>query len=83
MKLKMDEMYDMSIKSPPQIEKVLKAANSDRKWKSLCEEHIVQEPGKPTYAPISDKREEYIAKPIEAEFEEVPETKEDDFAAFL
>lgn len=54
MRLKVDQMYDMKVKSPTQIEKVIKDANP-RKWAKL-QDQITQGGGKPSVAPASDKR---------------------------
>ena len=53
MRLKVDEMYDLKVKSPTSIEKVLK--ESPRKWAKL-QSLITQSDGKPSVAPDSDKR---------------------------
>ena len=53
MRLKTDEMYDYSVKSPTSIEKVLK--DNPRRWTKL-QELISRSDGKPSVAPESDKR---------------------------
>ncbi|MET3122631.1 hypothetical protein AAKU67_002233 [Oxalobacteraceae bacterium GrIS 2.11] len=54
MRLKIDQMYDMKVKSPTQIEKVIEEANP-RKWAKL-QDQITQGGGRPSVAPASDKR---------------------------
>jgi hypothetical protein len=59
MKLKVEEMYDLSLITPPKAEKLAKAGViGPRQWPSL-QGMIVQKPGPPSVAPISDKRPEY------------------------
>jgi hypothetical protein len=53
MRLKSDEMYDYSVKSPTSIEKILK--DNPRRWTKL-QELISRSDGKPSVAPESDKR---------------------------
>jgi hypothetical protein len=54
MRLKVDQMYDFKVKTPPALEKVIAAANP-RKWAKL-QPLIGQTQGKPSVAPASDKR---------------------------
>ena len=57
MRLKQDEMYDYSLISPTTAEKLAKSGKlGDRQWKKLCDDHITQTQGKPSVAPVSDKR---------------------------
>ena len=53
MRLKVDEMYDMKVISPTSAEKLLK--ESPRRWEKL-QPLITQSDGKPSVAPVSDKR---------------------------
>jgi hypothetical protein len=56
MKLKVEEMYDLSLITPPKAEKLAKAGViGPRQWPSL-QGLIVQKPGPPSVAPESDKR---------------------------
>jgi hypothetical protein len=72
MRLKIDEMYDFKVKSPTQIEKLLKDA-SPRRWAKL-QPLIVQKDGSPTLAPAADKRP---ALPATAEqFEDLSNTND-------
>lgn len=52
-RLKTDEMYDFSLRSPTTIEKLLKG--SPHRW-GQCLEFVTQAEGKPSVAPMSDKR---------------------------
>lgn len=54
MRLKVDQMYDFKLISPPAAEALLKASNP-RKWAKL-EKLIGQTDGAPSVAPASDKR---------------------------
>jgi hypothetical protein len=56
MKLKRDEMYDLSLISPPAAEKLLK--DTPRRWAKL-NELITQTDGKPSVAPATDRRPEW------------------------
>lgn len=66
MRLKQDEMYKLSLKSPTDLEKLL-AKESPRKWKRLSE-LVTQSDGKPSVAPISDKREAYKPPEVNLDF---------------
>jgi hypothetical protein len=56
MKLKVEEMYDLKLITPPMAEKLAKAGTiGPRQWPSL-QGLIVQKPGPPSVAPESDKR---------------------------
>lgn len=52
-RLKTEDMYDMKLISPTEAEKLL--GESKRRWAQL-EKLIEQKPGKPSVAPMSDKR---------------------------
>ena len=52
-RLKTEQMYDMKLVSPTEAEKLL--GDSKRRWTQL-EKYIEQKPGKPSVAPMSDKR---------------------------
>jgi hypothetical protein len=59
MKLKVEEMYDLKLISPTTAEKLHKSGEiGPRQWPQL-QGLIVQKPGPPSVAPISDKRPEY------------------------
>jgi hypothetical protein len=53
MRLKVDEMYDKTVKSPTQIEKLL--GGTPRRWGKV-QQMITQVDGKPSVVPVSDKR---------------------------
>lgn len=56
MRLKGDEMYDRKLITPAKAEKLLK--DSPRRWSSISQ-HITQNDGKPSVAPVTDKRPAY------------------------
>jgi hypothetical protein len=59
MKLKVEEMYDLKLITPPAAEKLAKAGTiGPKQWPSL-QGLIVQKPGPPSVAPESDKRPAY------------------------
>lgn len=68
MRLTVDEMYDKEIKSPTQIEKVLKG--KPKRWTKI-EPLIVRSEGKPSVAPESDKRPALTMTPTADEFEDL------------
>jgi hypothetical protein len=56
MKLKVEEMYDLKLITPPMAEKLAKAGTiGPKQWPSL-QGLIVQKPGPPSVAPETDKR---------------------------
>lgn len=80
MRLKVEEMYDLSLISPTSAEKLTTGdapVIGPRQWikvKAL----ITQSDGKPHVAPVSDKRQALDVKPVASEFDVVqtPETTE-------
>jgi hypothetical protein len=59
MKLKVEEMYDLKLISPTTAEKLHKSGEiGPRQWPQL-QSLIVQKPGPPSVAPITDKRPAY------------------------
>lgn len=76
MRLKREEMYDFKIISPTTAEKVLK--DSPKRWKKVLP-LITRSEGKPSVAPVSDKRPALEIKPVESEFSVIaePATAED------
>ncbi len=84
MRLKTEEMYDLSLISPTSAEKLTTGATpaiGPRQWikvKAL----ITQSDGKPHVAPVSDKRQALDVKPLASEFDVVktPETTESEYA---
>jgi uncharacterized protein DUF2800 len=64
-RFKKDEMYDYSLISPTSAEKLLK--EEPRRWQKV--QALIKQPdGKPSVAPVSDKRPAIEVQPIEAEF---------------
>jgi hypothetical protein len=70
MRLKREEMYDLSLISPTTAEKLLKS--TPKRWQRVAP-FIKQSEGKPSVAPTSDKRPALELKPIESEFEAINE----------
>lgn len=66
MRLKQDEMYDLKLISPTTAEKLL-AKDSPRRWTKL-QSLISRAPGKPSVAPITDKRPALEIKPVADDF---------------
>jgi len=64
MRLKKDEMYDLSLISPTSAEKLFK--KNLRQWDKF-EEMIVRKDGKPSVAPVSDKRSAMQANAVDFE----------------
>lgn len=77
MRLKLDEMYTMSIISPTQAEKLLEK-NNPRKWKKL-NTLITRSDGLPSVASENDKRPALIIKTASDEFAE----NDGEFSEFL
>lgn len=73
MKLKHDEMYDKSLISPTQAEKVL--ADSPKRWEKI-KAMITRKDGKPSIAKESDKRPA-LARQTEMDFADESEPKGD------
>jgi len=67
-RLKIDEMYDMKVISPTTAEKVL--AESPKRW-AKAQVLITRADGKPSVAPLSDKRPALEVKPVAEEFEDL------------
>jgi hypothetical protein len=70
MRLKKEEMYEFKVISPTTAETVLKA--SPKRWAKVVK-LITQSDGKPSVAPISDKRASLEIKPVESEFTVITE----------
>lgn len=55
MRMKTEEIFDLSVKSPPALEKQL--AEEPKRWKRIVDSGlIIQADGKPSVAPLDDKR---------------------------
>lgn len=77
MRLKLEEMYDLSLISPTSAEKLHKAGTiGPRQWPKL-QSLITQNDGKPSVAPESDKRPALVVQATADEFADMTETVED------
>ena len=65
MRLKVGEIYDFSLKTPPSIEKVLK--EKPKRWAAMVK-LISQKPGVPSVAELTDKRPPWAVKPTADDF---------------
>lgn len=65
MRLKSEEIYDMSVKSPTQIEKVLK--DHPKQWAKVTK-MVTQKDGKPSVTELNDKRPALVIKPTADDF---------------
>jgi len=55
MRMKTEEIYDLSVKSPPALEKQL--AETPKRWQRILDAKLItQAEGKPSVAPLDDKR---------------------------
>lgn len=71
MRLKTDEMYDLKLISPTSAEKLHKAGTiGPRQWPRL-QKFITQPDGKPSVAPVSDKRPALVLTAVEDEFDDL------------
>lgn len=69
MRLKVEEMYDLKLITPPSAEKLAKAkVIGPRQWPKL-QALITQAEGKPSVAPASDPRPSITAEPVDDAFE--------------
>jgi hypothetical protein len=76
MRLKLEEMYDFSLISPTTAEKLHKAGTiGPRQWTKL-QELISRSEGKPSVAPVTDKRPALVIQATAAEFADVSESGE-------
>lgn len=72
-RLKVEEMYDLKLITPPAAEKLHKAGKiGPRQWPRL-QELITQTEGKPSVAPESDKRPALVVSAVEDEFSDETE----------
>ena len=70
MRLKKEEMYEFSVISPTTAEKLLKA--TPKRWAKV-QTLITQNDGKPSVAPLSDKRPALDIQPVSSEFTPITE----------
>jgi hypothetical protein len=68
MRLKIDQMFDLKLISPTTAEKVLK--ETPKRWNKL-QAHITRSDGKPSVAPVSDKRDAYVVEPVADAFTDI------------
>lgn len=88
-RLKIEEMYDLSLISPTTAEKL--AAALDDKGKPLigpkqwakAQKIITRSEGKPSVAPAADKRAAWTPPDVLGDFDEVPSQADDDLAGLL
>jgi hypothetical protein len=71
MRLKKEQMYSFEVISPTAAEKLLKP--TPKRWKKV-QALITQNDGKPSVAPVADKRPALQVQPLEAEFAPITET---------
>lgn len=77
MRLKVEQMYDLSLISPTTAEKLHKSdAIGPRQWKTL-QTLIGQSEGKPSVAPASDKRPALVVQATADDFADVSQPVED------
>ena len=70
LRLKVDEMYDLSLISPTKAEKLHEAgAIGPRQWSKVVE-LVTQSDGKPSVAPVSDKRPALVTSAV-SDFDDV------------
>lgn len=80
MRLKQEEMYDFKLISPTSAEKLFGEKGSQpsvKRWNKLAK-LITQSEGKPSVAPLSDKRPALVIKPAIEEFEDLTAAPVDD-----
>lgn len=68
MRLKVEQMYDMKLISPTTAEKVL--AESPKRWEKV-QQFVTQSEGKPSVAPVTDKRPAITVTPVADDFDVV------------
>lgn len=71
MRLRQDEMYDLTLISPTTAEKVLKT--SPKRWERV-QPHIVRAEGKPSVAPATDKRPALAVQSVADDFRDIMST---------
>lgn len=71
-RLKQDEMFDLKLISPTAAEKLLK--DSPKRWVK-AQEHITQSTGKPSVAPVTDKRPALAVTPVADDFRDLMKTE--------
>ncbi len=74
-RVKQDEMYDLKLISPTTAEKLFKSAKP-KWWAVLTKDHITRASGKPSVAPVSDKRPALSVVATAEDFSALVETEE-------
>lgn len=71
MRMKTEEIFDLSVKSPPALEKQL--AETPKRWQRILDAKLItQADGKPSVAPLDDKRPALDITPKADAFEVTP-----------
>ncbi len=72
-RLRQDEMYDFSLISPTKAEKLFK--ENPKRWAKV-KDLITQNPGKPSVAPATDKRQAIAVQPVAEDFRDLLQTED-------
>lgn len=76
MRMKTEEIFDLSVKSPPALEKQL--AETPKRWQRILDAKLItQADGKPSVAPLDDKRPALDITPKADAFEVTPDDGSD------
>lgn len=76
MRMKTEEIFDLSVKSPPALEKQL--AETPKRWQRIVDSKLItQGEGKPSVAPLDDKRPALDITPKADAFEVTPDDGSD------
>lgn len=76
MRMKTEEIFDLSVKSPPALEKQL--AEEPKRWKRIVDSKLItQADGKPSVAPLDDKRPALDIAPKADAFKVTPDDGSD------
>ena len=70
MRIKSDQMYERTLISPTTAEKLLKA--EPKRWAKVSA-LVTQGEGKPSVAPVTDKRPALDVAPLDSEFQPIPQ----------
>ena len=72
LRLKQDQMYEQKLISPTAAERLLKS--TPKRW-SKVQEHITQSDGKPSVAPVTDKRPALAVQSVADDFRDLMQTE--------
>jgi hypothetical protein len=72
-RLRQDEMYDLSLISPTKAEKMFK--QNPKRWAKV-KDLITQSSGKPSVAPVTDKRQEIAVQSVADDFRDLMQTED-------